>query len=79
MSDHQNPRWRQRHQFVLEFILANPIAKRDAVASATSYSPWQVSRIIHCSDFRARLEREHRYRLDLIARLRVGGMQRFPP
>ena len=68
---HQYPRWRRRHQAVLEFVAANPMAKRDAVALATGYSPWQVSRIIHSPDFRARLEREDRYRLDLIARLRV--------
>jgi hypothetical protein len=72
MARSSHPRWRNRHRSVLEFVLANPLANRDAVATATGYSPWQVSRIMNSPDFRERLEREDRYRLDLIARLRVN-------
>lgn len=71
MSDQHHPRWRQRHQAVLEFILANPIARREVVALATGYSPWQISRIANSPNFRDRLEQAFHYRLMEIARLRV--------
>jgi hypothetical protein len=73
MSRYSHPRWRRRHQAVLEFVAANPIAKREAVALATGYSLWQVSRIVNSPSFRSRLEQAFRYRLMEVARHRVGG------
>jgi hypothetical protein len=73
MTRRSNPRWRIRHQSVLEFLLRHPAAKREACALATGYSPWQVSRIVNSPSFRDRLEQAFRYRLMEVARLRVGG------
>ena len=73
MSETAYDRWQQRHQAVLEFVLANPTAKREACARATDYSPWQVSRIVNSPGFRDRLEQAFHYRLLEMARLRVEG------
>ena len=71
MALSSHPRWRARHQSVLEFVLANPLARREAVASATGYSPWQVSRIMNSPDFRCRLMQAFDLRMAEIARLHV--------
>ena len=71
MSRYPYPRWRRRHQAVLEFVAANPLAKREAVALATGYSPWQVSRIVNSPDFRERLKKACHLRMAEIARLHV--------
>ena len=44
-----------------------------AIALATGYSAWQVSRIVNSPSFRARLEQAFHCRLVEIARLRVRG------
>ena len=71
MSENGHPRWQPRHQALLEFVLANPTAKREACARATGYSPWQVSRIINSPSFRGRLERAFHLRMVEFARLKA--------
>ena len=73
MSVNSHPRWRPRYQAILEFVLQNPIANREACALATGYSPWQVSRIVNSLAFRERLKQAFDLRMVEIVRLRVGG------
>ncbi len=51
------PRWRRRHQAILQAVVENPCTKRKEIARTTDYSPWQVSRIINSPDFQERYER----------------------
>ena len=48
------PAWQRRHEAVLLYLLQRPAAKLDEVAEATSYSRWQISRIINGPEFQQR-------------------------
>lgn len=56
-------KWRRRHYAVLRYMIENPHAKRDEVASATGYSPTHISRITNNPEFR--LYYEHAFDLVL--------------
>ncbi len=50
------PRWQRRHEAVLRLIVEHPRLTHAKIATATGYSPWQLSRIINSPDFSERYE-----------------------
>ncbi len=57
MTRRPYPRWQRRHEAVLRLIVEHPRLTLAKIATATGYSPWQVSRVINSPDFRERHER----------------------
>ncbi len=47
------PSWQRRHAAVLRYALEHPGAKLKAIAAATGYSPWHISRIMKSEEFMA--------------------------
>lgn len=48
------PRWRRRHDGVLQWLLQHPAGTLKDCARATGYSPSQISRIVNSPDYQRR-------------------------
>lgn len=56
MPQRPYPTWRRRHDAVLLYVMEHPFAKQRDIATATGYTPSQISRIMCSPDFELRYE-----------------------